>query len=428
MTGTDKKGGRDFRAQIREAVRRGNEAPMPQTKVILVVNAGSSSIKFSLYPAAEDGDPLGGGMIEGIGVHPRFKAEVGGESAEQSWPDGSGLSHEHFYGFLLDWLGRAAPDLALAAAGHRVVHGGTGFAAPVVVDAAVLTALEELVPLAPLHQPHNLSGIRALREHAPAIPQVACFDTAFHRSIPARDQLYGLPLALAEQGLRRYGFHGLSYEYIAGALPQYDAAAAAGRTVVAHLGNGASLCALKDGRSQACTMGFSTLDGLIMGTRCGALDPGVLIYLLREKAMDADGLETLLYKESGLLGLSGISADMRDLLASDKPEAGQAVEMFCDRVAQQVAVLAAMLGGLDAVVFTAGIGERSAPIRAAVCRRLGWLGAELDEDANAAGDARIAAHGSKLGLWVVPTDEESMIAQHTRNLLAETDAGMAEAR
>ena len=400
---------------------------MPQTDTILVVNAGSSSIKFSLYPAAQSGAPLGGGSIEGIGVHPQFKAEVAGRSARESWPDGGGLDHEHFYGFLLDWLGREAPDLALAAAGHRVVHGGTDFAAPVVVDAGVLQALEALVPLAPLHQPHNLAAIRALAERAPAIPQVACFDTAFHRSIPARDQLYGLPLAFAEQGLRRYGFHGLSYEFIAGALPKYDTAAAAGRTVVAHLGNGASLCALKDGRSQACTMGFSTLDGLIMGTRCGALDPGVLIYLLREKGMDADGLEKLLYKESGLRGLSGVSADMRDLLASDKPEAAQAVEMFCDRVAQQVALLAAMLGGLDALVFTAGIGERSAPIRAAVCRRLAWLGAELDEDANEAGEAPIAAPNSRLGLWVVPTDEESMIAQHSRALLATADAAGAPA-
>lgn len=405
---------------------------MPQTKAILVVNAGSSSIKFSLYPAAEDGapgcgEPLGDGIIEGIGVHPQFKAKVGDARAEESWPDGAGLSHEHFYGFLLDWLAREAPKNAVVAAGHRVVHGGSDFAAPVVVDAAVLSALEGLIPLAPLHQPHNVSGIRALAKRAPEIPQVACFDTAFHRSIPARDQLYGLPLAYAEEGLRRYGFHGLSYEFIAGALPDYDATAAAGRSVVAHLGNGASLCALKDGKSQACTMGFSTLDGLIMGTRCGAIDPGVLIYLLREKGLDADGLEKLLYKESGLLGLSGVSADMRDLLASDKPEATQAVEMFCDRVAQQVAGLAAMLGGLDAVVFTAGIGERSAPIRAAICERLGWLGAELDPTANEAGEADIAAAGSRLGLWIVPTDEELMIARHTRSLLAGAQAESARA-
>jgi acetate kinase len=391
---------------------------MPRTNTILVVNAGSSSIKFSLYPAAADGPPLGGGLIEGIGVHPQFKATIAGEVSAESWPQGRALDHAHFYGFLLDWLAEALPDAAIAAAGHRVVHGGTAFAAPVLVEGGVLAELERLIPLAPLHQPHNLAGIRALGARAPGVPQVACFDTAFHRSIPTRDQLYGLPRALAEEGLRRYGFHGLSYEFIARALPQYDAAAAAGRSVVAHLGNGASLCALQDGRSRACTMGFSTLDGLIMGTRCGSIDPGVLIYLLREKGLDAAALERLLYKESGLLGLSGVSADMRDLLASDKPEAAEAVEMFCDRVAQQVAMLAAQLGGLDALVFTAGIGERSAPIRAAIVSRLAWLGAELDADANAAGGPRIGTADSGLGLWIIPTDEESMIARHTRAVLA----------
>jgi acetate kinase len=288
-----------------------------------------------------------------------------------------------------------------------------------------LAELERLIPLAPPHQPHPLAAIRALRERAPAIPQAACFDTAFHRTIPARDQLYALPLALAREGLHRYGFHGLSYEFIAGSLPKYDSRAGSGRTLVAHLGNGASLCALLDGRSRGCTMGFSTLDGLIMGTRSGAIDPGVLIYLLREKGMDADGLEQLLYKDSGLLGLSGLSADMRDLLASDKPEAAQAVEMFCDRVAQQAAALAATLGGLDAVVFTAGIGERSSEIRAAICRRLGWLGVSLDAEANAAGKPRISTAGSGVGVWVIPTDEESMIAQHTRALLAGRPAAAA---
>ena len=395
---------------------------MPKTNTILVVNAGSSSIKFSLYPATADGDQrdteaLGGGLIEGIGVHPQFKAKVAGEVSAENWPQGRALDHEHFYGFLLDWLAEALPEAAIVAAGHRVVHGGTAFAAPVLVEGGVLAELERLIPLAPLHQPHNLTGIRALGARAPEVPQVACFDTAFHRSIPARDQLYGLPRALAEEGLRRYGFHGLSYAFIAGALPQYDPTAAAGRSVVAHLGNGASLCALQDGRSRACSMGFSTLDGLIMGTRCGSIDPGVLIYLLREKGLDAAALERLLYKESGLLGLSGVSADMRDLLASDKPEAAEAVEMFCDRVAQQVAMLAAQLGGLDALVFTAGIGERSAPIRAAIVSRLAWLGAELDADANAAGGPRIGTADSGLGLWIIPTDEESMIARHTRALL-----------
>lgn len=392
---------------------------MAKTDTILVVNAGSSSIKFSLYPATPGDDGvLGGGLVEGIGVQPQFKAKVAGRAFEERWPEGRGLDHARFFAFLLDWLSDSLPELAVVAAGHRVVHGGTGFAAPVLVEGDVLTALERLVPLAPLHQPHNLTGIRALAERAAAIPQVACFDTAFHRSIPARDQLYGLPLSYAEQGLRRYGFHGLSYEYIAAALPRHDSAAAGGRTVVAHLGNGASLCALEAGRSHACTMGFSTLDGLIMGTRCGAIDPGVLIYLLREKGMDADALETLLYKQSGLLGLSGVSADMRDLLASDRPEAAQAVEMFCDRLAQQAAQLVAMLGGIDAFVFTAGIGERSAPIRAAVAKRLAWLGTELDEAANAAAKPRISTAGSRVRLWILPTDEEAVIVGHTRALLA----------
>jgi len=391
---------------------------MTTTDVIVVVNAGSSSIKFSLYPAAAGADAaLGGGLIEGIGVAPQFKAKVEGRAFEERWPDGKSLGHAHFFGFLLDWLAESFPALALAAAGHRVVHGGADFAAPVLGDGEVLAALERLVPLAPLHQPHNLAGIRALAARAAALPQVACFDTAFHRSIPARDQLYGLPLAYADAGLRRYGFHGLSYEFIASALQNHDRSAAAGRSIVAHLGNGASLCALEAGRSRACTMGFSTLDGLIMGTRCGSLDPGVLLYLLREKGMDAAALEKLLYKESGLLGLSGVSADMRDLLASETPEARDAVEMFCDRVAQQAAQLAAMLGGLDAFIFTAGIGERSAPIRAAIVRRLAWLGAELDEVANAAGGPRISTPDSRLSVLVVPTDEESMILRHTRALL-----------
>lgn len=391
---------------------------MGKTNTILVVNAGSSSIKFSLYPEAEGEAPLGGGAIEGIGGTPQFKAKVDGAAYEENWPEGRDLGHALFYDFLLDWLARELPEVTIIAAGHRVVHGGTGFEAPVLVNAEVLAELQRLVPLAPLHQPHNLSAISALSERDPAIPQVACFDTAFHRSIPAGNQLYGLPLALAQEGLRRYGFHGLSYEFIAGALPKYDAAAAGGRTIVAHLGNGASLCALLGGRSQACSMGFSTLDGLIMGTRCGSIDPGALIYLLREKGMDAAGLEKLLYHESGLLGLSGLSADMRDLLASDKAEAVQAVEMFCDRIAQQVAALAATLGGLDALVFTAGIGERSPEIRAAVCDRLAWLGTAIDAEANAAGAARIATAQSKVGLWVIPTDEERTIARHTRNLLA----------
>jgi acetate kinase len=392
---------------------------MQKTDAILVVNAGSSSIKISLYPAAADGagEALGSGAVEGIGTAPRFGARAAAGSFEEAWPEGRDLTHEFFYGYLLDWLARDLPELTVVAAGHRVVHGGATFATPVLVDAKVRAELQRLVPLAPLHQPHNLAGIDALTARAPGVPQIACFDTAFHRTIPRRSQLYGLPLALADEGLHRYGFHGLSFEYIAGALPGYDPLAATGRAIVAHLGNGASLCALRNGRSQANTMGFSTLDGLVMGTRCGSIDPGLLIYLLREKGMDAAGLEKLLYHESGLLGLSGLSADMRDLLASNTPQAAQAVEIFCDSVAQQTAALVATLGGLDALVFTAGIGERSAPIRAEVCRRLAWLGVVVDSTANEAGKTRIHAAESNLGVWVIPTDEESMIARHSRSLL-----------
>ena len=399
---------------------------MSDIDTILVVNAGSSSVKFSLYPAATDSSgtdrpqdrPLGGGSVEGIGIQPAFKAKVFGQSFEKTWPDDRDLGHGHFFGFLLDWLDETLPDITVIAAGHRVVHGGTVFSTPVLVDSRVMAGLEGLIPLAPLHLPHNAAAIAALAERAPEIPQVACFDTAFHRSVSARDQLYGLPLSFAEDGIRRYGFHGLSYEYIAGVLGDYDAEAAKGRTIVAHLGNGASLCALQNGNSRATTMGFSTLDGLIMGTRCGTIDPGVLIYLLQEKGMSVKEVETLLYKGSGLVGLSGVSADMRDLLASDKPEAEQAIEMFCDRIAQEAGKLAAVLGGVDAFVFTAGIGEHSAPIRAKVARRLTWLGADLNEAANDEAEANIAAPGSRLGLWIVPTDEESMIVQHTRALLS----------
>ncbi|HIP77300.1 MAG TPA: acetate/propionate family kinase [Kiloniellaceae bacterium] len=391
-------------------------------RAILVLNAGSSSIKLSLFPESPEGGdaPLVQGMIEGIGTAPRFAAKLadGTDCQPPSWDGGAELGHDSFYASLLDWIGEHLPGIDLVAAGHRVVHGGTGFEKPQLVDKTVLETLESLVPLAPLHQPHNLSAIRALQKRKADLPQVACFDTAFHRSIPELDQLYGLPRDLAQEGLRRYGFHGLSYEFIADALPNYDTFAATGRAIVAHLGNGASLCALRNGRSQACTMGFSTLDGLIMGTRCGSLDPGVLLYLMREKGMDADALEHMLYRQSGLLGLSGISSDMRDLLNSSKAEARESVSLFCDRVAQKIAALVAMLGGLDALVFTAGIGERSPEIRRAIGQRLGWLGIVVDEAANAEGRARISATESNVAVWVIPTNEELMIARHSRAVLA----------
>jgi acetate kinase len=286
------------------------------------------------------------------------------------------------------------------------------------VEAAVLAKLERLVPLAPLHQPHNLAPIRSLLERSPQLPQVACFDTAMHRSNPPVAQMFALPAELTEAGVRRYGFHGLSYEYIASVLPQFDANAARGRTVVLHLGNGASMCALHAGRSVASTMGFTAVDGLPMGTRCGAIDPGVLLYLMNERGMDARALEKLIYKQSGLLGVSGVSSDMRALLESAEPRAKLAVELFVYRIGRELGSLAAALGGLDALVFTAGIGERAVPIRERVCRQAAWLGVELDAQANAKHGPRISSASSRVAAWVIPTNEELMIARHTREVLS----------
>jgi acetate kinase len=300
-----------------------------------------------------------------------------------------------------------------------VVHGGVKFTRPVRIDAVVLGELESLVPLAPLHQPHNLAAIRAVAQHAPQLPQVACFDTSFHRTQPALAQAFALPRPYAEQGVRRYGFHGLSYEYIASVLPDIDARAATGRTIVAHLGNGASLCALKTGQSVATTMGFTAVDGLVMGTRCGALDPGVLLFLMDQHGMDARALEELLYQQSGLLGVSGISSDMRTLLASADPRAAEAIELFVYRIGRELGSLTAALGGLDALVFTGGIGENAAAIRARVCRDAAWLGLELDQEANERGGPRLSRPDSRVAAWVVPTNEELMIAQHTRRLLGQ---------
>jgi acetate kinase len=298
-----------------------------------------------------------------------------------------------------------------------VVHGGTRHHAPAKVDAALLADLDRLVPLAPLHQPHNLSAIRAVAAHRPDLPQVACFDTAFHTTQTELAQMYALPQALTDGGVRRYGFHGLSYEYIASVLPGLDPRAASGRTIVAHLGNGASLCALAGGRSVASTMGFTALEGLPMGTRCGQIDPGVLIYLMDEHGMDARALEKLLYKESGLLGVSGRSSDMRVLLAADDARSRLAVDLFCYRAAREIGSLAAALGGLDALVFTAGIGEHAAPVRERILRQCAWLGVELDAAANAEGGPRLSTAASAVSAWVVPTDEEGMIARQTLALL-----------
>jgi acetate kinase len=339
--------------------------------------------------------------------------------AEQRWPTGSPLGHDGALAHIGDWVrARHAGEHRLVAVGHRVTHGGSDHTAPVRVDAALLARLERLVPLSPLHLPHNLAPIRLLAARSPELPQVACFDTAMHRTQPLVEQMFALPRELHEAGVRRYGFHGLSYEYIASVLPRFDARAAGGKTVVLHLGNGASLCALDAGRSVATTMGLTPVDGLPMGTRSGALDPGVLLYLMDQRGMDARAIEALIYTKSGLLGVSGLSSDMRVLLASTDPRAALAVELFVHRIGRELGSLAAALGGLDALVFTGGIGEHAAPIREGVCRRAAWLGVELDPAANAAHGPRVSSAASRTNVWVIPTNEELMIARHTRALLA----------
>ena len=390
------------------------------TDAIVVLNAGSSSLKFSLFADA------GAGLRECFDGHfdallgaTRFVARdaSGATLADRRWetPLGHAGAIETLQAFLHDAvmpLGYRA-----VAVGHRVVHGGVEFTRPVRLDAAVLARLETFVPLAPLHQPHNLAPVRLLLESAPGLPQVACFDTAFHTTQPEIARLFALPRAYAEAGVRRYGFHGLSYEYIADVLPGIDADAAAGRTVVLHLGNGASMCALAAGRSVASTMGFTAVEGLPMGTRCGALDPGVILYLMDQRGMDTRAVERLIYQESGLLGLSGVASDMRTLLASDEPGARLAVDYFVYRIGRELGSLAAALGGLDAVVFTAGIGEHAAAIREGVCRDAAWLGLELDAAANAGGGPRLHVENSRVRAWVIPTNEELMIARHTLRAL-----------
>jgi acetate kinase len=388
---------------------------------ILVLNAGSSSVKFSLF-ARTDGDPamVAHGQVEAVHTVPHFTATgpTGHPLAEYKWPAGVKIGHDGAVVHIVDWLKETfAHTYQLAAVGHRVVHGGAEFAAPVRLDGPLLEKLDQLSALAPLHQPHNLAPIRSLMDRVPGLPQVACFDTAFHRSNPKVAQMYALPQALTEAGVRRYGFHGLSYEYIAQALPAVDAQAARGRTVVLHLGNGASMCALHGGVSVASTMGFTAVDGLPMGTRCGAIDPGVLLYLMQDRRLNALDLETLIWRESGLLGVSGVSSDMRVLLESDAPAAREAVDLFVYRVGLELGALASALGGLDALVFTAGIGEHAPAIRARVCKAASWLGVDLDEAANASKAARITTAASRVQAWVVPTNEELMIARHTIALL-----------
>jgi acetate kinase len=387
---------------------------------IAVLNAGSSSIKFSLFVIRDDhAEVLVRGQIEGIYTTPRFIAKDGQGTvmAEKSWQEGTKLGHDGALEHLLAYVRSEFTGYHLLGVGHRVVHGGLDYTQPVRVDAEVLAKLERLIPLVPLHQPHNLAPIRLLLERRPELPQVACFDTSFHRTSPHVAQLYALPLEYAEAGVMRYGFHGLSYEYIASVLPKFDARAASGRTVVLHLGNGASMCALENGKSVASTMGFSGVEGLPMGTRSGALDPGVLLYLMDGRGMDARAIEELIYKKSGLLGISGISSDMRTLLESKEPRARLAIDLFLYRIRREMGSLVAALGGVDAIVFTGGIGENAPPIRERVCRDAAWLGVELDADANVRGGPCISATKSRVGAWVIQTNEELMIARQTRRVL-----------
>lgn len=384
--------------------------------VLLVLNAGSSSLKFGLYDVATPSDgAIAQGHIQDIGPRPERKIRIrAGDLGRETLPP---LDHAGALANILGWIDDAADLGRISAVGHRVVHGGSLFRDAVLIDDAVVRSLRALVPLAPQHQPHNLAAIDEIARTRPGLPQVACFDTAFHTTQPDVAQRFALPRAFWHDGIRRYGFHGLSYEYIAGRLPAVAGPVAAGRIVVCHLGHGCSLCALAAGRSVATTMGYTTLDGLPMGRRAGAIDPGLVLHLLTLPGWDAEKVTDLLYNRSGLLGVSGISDDMKLLLASDHPAAKEAVELFVYRTAREIGSLVVVLKGLDGVVFTGGIGENAAPVREAIGAHLRWLGVDIDPARNVAGETRISRDGSAVQVWVVPTDEEAMIATHTRALI-----------
>jgi acetate kinase len=384
--------------------------------LIGVINAGSSSLKFSIY---EGEKRLLAGNIDGIGVRPiAIATDANGDPiTPPDFARSVPASPSEVLPTILPWARRHLGTRRLTALGHRVVHGGIRHSKPARVTPELLAELEELVPLAPLHEPHNLAPIRTALEINPELPQVACFDTAFHRTAPELEQAFALPYTLYDEGVRRYGFHGLSYEYIASVLPERAPEIAEGRVIVAHLGNGCSACAMQARRSIATTMGFTALDGIPMGTRCGALDPGVLLHLLQQKAMTADALVDLLYRRSGMLGLSGVSSDFRELLASGEPRARFAIDFFCYNIARHIGSLAAALGGLDGLVFTAGVGENAAAIRNKICEACAWLGLELDAAANNQHQTRISTPNSRVAAFVIRTDENLMIARHARALI-----------
>ena len=385
---------------------------------IVVLNAGSSSVKFCTFRRSAGAlERELRGQISGLGTEPHLAVKRGTTVVTDRTLGDGPLRHEAALGLLLDFLAGELGGAHIAGVGHRVVHGGLEFMAPTRVDARVIERLDKYVPLAPLHQPHNLAAIRLLLERLPGVPEIACFDTAFHRTIPEVAQLFALPPRFAEAGVRRYGFHGLSYEYVASVLPALDGRAAQGRTVVFHLGNGASMCAMQGGRSVATTMGFTAVEGLPMGTRSGSIDPGVLLFLMDELGMGVRDVERLLYHESGLLGMSGLSSDMRELLASDAAAARVAVDVFVYRARRELGSLAAALDGLDAIVFTGGIGENQPEVRQRICTDAAWLGVQLDDSANTRGERCISAPGSRVAAYVLPTDEELMIARHVAKLL-----------
>ncbi len=386
---------------------------------ILVLNSGSSSIKYGLYDGDDAALPLlGRGQIEGINGTTRLRAFNSNGDKIVDKILGNALDHGQAMAALVEWGGQREVAHNIAAVGHRVVHGGMAFGSPVRVDSAILAELEKLNPLAPLHQPHNLAGVAALSRLQPDLPQVACFDTVFHRTLPELARRFALPPKYYDAGVRRYGFHGLSYQYIAEMLPEVvGPTLAAGRVVVAHLGNGASMCALRDGKSVDTTMGFTALDGLPMGTRCGNLDPGVLLYLQDVWAMSSTEVAELLYHHSGLLGVSGISNDMRTLLASTEEGARTAIDLYVYRINRELGALTASLGGLDALVFTGGIGEHAAPVRAQVCELAEWAGIQLDAAANEQHKTCISSGDSAASVWMIPTNEEWMIARQTCGVL-----------